>query len=107
MSNWILKAATDYLTSVYEQLYKELLKRDVLHADETMLQVLHKSGKKLQGESYMWLYRTSGDADMPIVLCEHQLGRGAKHPKESLNGSRAISIRMTIPDTIASQNELR
>lgn len=86
MSNWILKAAEDYLTPVYEQLHKELLKRDVLHADETTLQVLHEPGKKPQSDSYMWLYRTGGDTDKPIVLYEYQPGRGAKHPKEFLDG---------------------
>ena len=86
MSNWILKATEDYLTPVYEQLHKELLKRDVLHADETTLQVLHERDKKPQTDSYMWLYRTSGDTDKPIVLYEYQPGRGAKHPKEFLAG---------------------
>ena len=74
MSNWILKATEDYLTPVYEQLHKELLKRDVLHADETTLQVLHEPGKKPQSDSYMWLYRTSRNTDKPIVLYEYQPG---------------------------------
>ena len=86
MSNWILKVTEDYLTPVYKQLHKELLKRDVLHGDETTLQVLHEPGKAPQSESYMWLYRTSGDTDKPIVLYEYQPGRGAKHPKEFLAG---------------------
>ena len=86
MSNWILKATEDYLAPVYEQLHRELLARDVLHADETTLQVLHEPGKKPQSDSYMWLYRTSGDTDKPIVLYEYQPGRGAKHPKEFLAG---------------------
>ena len=86
MSNWILRAAEDYLTPVYEQLHKELLKRDVLHSDDTTLQVLHEPGKKPQSESFMWLYRTSGDTDKPIVLYEYQPGRGAKHPKAFLSG---------------------
>ena len=86
MSNWILKASESYLTPVYEQLHKELLTRDVLHADETTLQVLHEPGKKPQTESYMWLYRTSGDTDKPIVMYEYQPGRGAKHPKAFLTG---------------------
>ena len=86
MSNWILRATEDYLTPVYEQLRKELLKRDVLHADETTLQVLHEPGKKPQSDSYMWLYRTGGDTDKPVVLYEYQPGRGAKHPKEFLAG---------------------
>ena len=86
MANWILRATEDYLTPVYEQLHKDLLKRDVLHADETTLQVLHEPGKKPQTDSYMWLYRTGGDTDKPIVLYEYQPGRGAKHPKEFLSG---------------------
>ena len=86
MSNWILRAAEDYLKPVYEQLHRELLSRDVLHADETTLQVLHEPGKKPQSESYMWLYRTSGDTDEPIVLYEYQPGRGSVHPREFLTG---------------------
>ena len=86
MSNWILRASESYLTPVYEQLHSELLTRDVLHADETTLQVLHEPGKKPQTESYMWLYRTSGDTDKPIVVYEYQPGRGAKHPKAFLTG---------------------
>ena len=86
MSNWILRASEVYLTPVYRRLYQELLKREVLHADETTLQVLHEPGKPPQSKSYMWLYRTSGDTDRAIVLYEYQPGRSAKHPREFLNG---------------------
>ena len=86
MSNWILRATEDYLTPVYQRLHEELLKREVLHADETTLQVLHEPGKEPQTNSYMWLYRTSGDTDRPIVLYEYQPGRGTQHPKEFLAG---------------------
>ena len=86
MSNWILRAAEDYLAPVYEQLHTELLKRDILHADETELQVLHEPGKAPQSKSYMWLYRTSGDTDRPIVMYEYQSSRGSCHPKAFLSG---------------------
>ena len=86
MSNWILRATEDHLTPIYDQLHRELLKREVLHADETTLQVLHEEGKVPQSESFMWLYRTSGDTDRPIVLYEYQPGRGGKHSKEFLAG---------------------
>lgn len=36
-----------------------------------MLQVLKEPGKKPQPNSYMWLYRTSGDTESPIVLYEY------------------------------------
>ena len=86
MSNWILKASQMYLEPVYEEFHRELLKREVLHADETTLQVLHEPGKEPQSKSYMWLYRTSGDTDKPVVMYEYQPGRGAVHPKEFLEG---------------------
>lgn len=86
MSNWVLRASEEYLTPVYERLHKELLTREVLHADETTLQVLHEPGKKPQSESYMWLYRTSGDTQKPIVLYEYCPGRKAAYPKEFLEG---------------------
>ena len=86
MSNWILTATEDYLVPVYQRLHEELLKREVLHADETTLQVLHEPGKAPQSDSFMWLYRTSGDTEKPIVLYEYQPGRGGKHPKEFLTG---------------------
>lgn len=86
MSNWILTASEKLLSPVYECLHRELLSREVLHADETTLQVLHEPGKAPTSESYIWLYRTSGDGKAPIALYEYQPGRGAKHPREFLNG---------------------
>ena len=67
-------------------LHRKLLERQVLHADETTLQVLHEDGKKAQTKSYMWMYRTGGDAEHPIVLYEYQPSRGSGHPKAFLQG---------------------
>ena len=88
MSNWMVWTSDRLLTPVYDQLHKELLTRDVLHTDETTLQVLHEPGKTAQSKSYMWLYRTSGDTDRPIVLYEYQPDRKQEHPKEFLTGFR-------------------
>ena len=46
---------------MYEKLHQQLVKREVLHADETTLQVLHEPGKKAQTKSYMWAYRPGRD----------------------------------------------
>ena len=58
----------------------------VLHGDETTLQVLKESGKTATSKSYMWLYRTSGCAENPIVLYEYQPSRKVAHAEEFLNG---------------------
>ena len=86
MSNWLLRCAEDWLEPVYERMKALLLERKVLHADETTLQVLREPGKTAQSKSYMWLYRTGGDADWPIVLYEYQPSRKAEHPKSFLEG---------------------
>ncbi len=84
MSNWVLKASEQWLTPIYKALHEELLARQVLHADETPLQVLHSPGKAPTSKSYMWLYRTSGDTEKAIVLYEYQPTRAAQHPKSFL-----------------------
>ncbi len=86
MSNWLLRATRDWLKPVYGALRQQLLKRAVLHADESVLQVLHEDGKPAQSQSRMWLYRTGGDADIPIVLFEYQPDRSAKRAKAFLDG---------------------
>jgi len=86
MSNWLIRATEDWLAPIYERLRAELLKQNVLHADETTLQVLKEPGKTAQSKSYMWLYRTSGDAENPIVLYDYKPGRHAKYPEKFLEG---------------------
>ena len=88
MSNWLVWTSDHLLTPVCDQLHKELLKRAVLHADETTLQVLHEPGKTAQSKSYMWLYRTGGDTDRPIVLYEYQPDRKQENPQKFLTGFR-------------------
>ena len=84
MGNWLLRATEDWLAPIYEGLREILCMQKVLHGDETTLQVLREPGKSPQSKSYMWLYRTSGCANNPIVLFEYQPNRRAKHPEEFL-----------------------
>ncbi len=84
MSNWLIRAAEDWLEPIYDMLHEILCNHHVLHADETTLQVLREPGKTAQSKSYMWLYRTSGDTLHPIVLYDYQPDRRSKRPAEFL-----------------------
>jgi len=56
------------------------VKRNVLHDDETTLQVFKEPGRFAETKSYKWLYRTGGDRP-PNVLYDHQNTRvSKKHP---------------------------
>jgi len=78
LSNWML-AGADWLEPVYERMIEHLLQRDILHADETTLQVLHESGRAATTQSYLWLYRTGRDGP-PIICYEYQPTRASAHP---------------------------
>jgi transposase len=86
MANWVIRCAEDYFALLYGRMKTLLLLHDVLHADETVCQVLHEPGKKANTNSYMWLYSTSGCADHPIILYEYQPTRSSTHPKRFLDG---------------------
>jgi len=58
---------------------ENLLKKDILHADETTLQVLREPGKSAESTSYLWLYR-SGRGEDPAVVFDYQRTRGGEHP---------------------------
>ena len=72
MANWCIIATRKYLLPIFGRLHGELLKREVLHADEATCQVLWEEGKDAQSTSYMWIYSTGSDGLPGIVLYEYQ-----------------------------------
>ena len=86
MSNWLLLSTERWLTPIYFALRGRMILCDLLHSDETSLQVLHERGKSAQSKSSMWLYRTSGDAEYAIVLYEYQPGKNGQYPRDFLAG---------------------
>ena len=101
MANWTIKCADDYITPVVDRMKELLLKRDILHADETPVQVLKEPGKKPQTKSYMWLYRTGNDGDVPISCMTTGRQGPAITPKNTSKDSAAIS---TLTDTPVTAN---
>lgn len=84
-ANWMVLAAERWLTPLYNRMHEHLVKREILHADETTFQVLQEPGRSAQQESYLWLYRTGRDGP-PIVLFEYQQTRSGEHPRQFLSG---------------------
>ncbi len=84
LSNWMIRGS-DWLELLYRRLREQLIQRDILHADETTVQVLKEPGRAAESQSYMWLYRT-GREGPAIVLYDYQQSRSGDHPKEFLKG---------------------
>ena len=86
MANWTIRCAEDWLSPVWKEMRKELLQREVLHADETTVQVLKEKGKAPTTKSYMWLYCTGNDGLPPIVLYDYKTSRSGENARAFLDG---------------------
>jgi len=82
MANWIINSMK-YLDPLYQLMKEDLLKTQVLHADETTTQVLNEEGKLATSTSYMFVYR-SNKYEKPIVLYDYRASRSGDGPKEFL-----------------------
>jgi len=85
MANWMIYGANQWLSLLTDRMREHLLRQDILHADETTLQVLREPGRSAETQSYLWLYRT-GRTGPPIVLYEYKPTRGGEHPRNYLAG---------------------
>ena len=100
MANWLVRSTERWLKPIVNELKRRLLLREVLHSDETTLQVLREPNKSPQSKSYLWCYRTSGDAqtttyydklkshdeNIPIVIAEYTPNRKGSNPYDFLAG---------------------
>lgn len=85
LANWMIQGAERWLYPLYDRMHEHLIKQEILHADETNLQVLKEPGRSAESKSYMWLYRT-GREGPPIILYDYQTTRAGKHPENFLSG---------------------
>ena len=74
------------LKLVYEELHRRLIQRQVLHADETTLQVLKLEGRTARSKCYMWLYHISGGREVPHCAVPTQKAENAAAFLEGFSG---------------------
>lgn len=86
MANWIFAVHEKWFSDFFQLLRWELLTNEILHADETTLMVLQEPGWKARQKRYVWVYRTSGDSERPVVLYDYQPTRAGECAGSFLNG---------------------
>ncbi len=85
LANWMLHGSNDWLSIIYNRMHEHLIQENILHADETSVQVLHEEDRKATCKSYMWLFMT-GHTSPKIILYDYQTTRASKHPRGFLKG---------------------
>ena len=81
LANWIIRCSEGYFAPIIEHMHNELIKRDVIHADETPIQILKEKDRSPQSKSYMWVYRTGNDGKASVIIFDY---------KPSRNGDNAV-----------------
>jgi len=86
MGRWVIRSSEDWLARLVEAMRQTLLRQEMIHGDETPVQVLKEAGRSAQSTSYMWVYRSACGSEQPVVLFDYQPGRGHEHPARVLDG---------------------
>ncbi len=86
LSNWIINISGNYIRHIYNRMHELILEKDLLHADETEVEVLKEPGREATTKSYMWVYRTGKYDITPMVLFDYQPGRNGEYAKDFLKG---------------------
>ena len=63
-----------------------LIAGQMIHADETTVQVLHEEGRKPTTTSRMWVYCNGKMNDRSIIIFEYQPARKGEHASNFLKG---------------------
>ena len=91
LANWVIRPAEDWLMSLVSRLQQDLLKQDIIHADETPVQVHKEKGRRNPAKSYMWVFSSSEyEQAHPIRLYEYQPGRSGSYAEAFLKGFNGI-----------------
>lgn len=69
----------DRLTSLHSLLREKLLSQPLIHADETVVQVLKEPGRRPEQQSYLWLFRSGAKAQEQVVVFEYHQTRAGIH----------------------------
>ena len=87
MAQWVGRIGVT-LQPLAERLVELLLKRNVLHADETPVAQLDP-GKGKTHRAYLWAYRSNVlETGPPMVVFDYQTSRAGRHARDFLSGWR-------------------
>ena len=86
LANWVIQASRNWLKPLYQHMKQQLRTEHVIHADETVVQVLKEPGKTATSESRMWIYASGEQSQTPVRIFEYQPDRRGERPKAFLKG---------------------
>ncbi len=84
LANWMIQTG-NLIQPIINLLRDRLLSYDILHMDETTVQVLNEPDKKAKSKSYLWVQR-GGPPNKAVILFDYDAGRSQRVPLRLLEG---------------------
>lgn len=81
LAYWIIRSSRRF-EPVFDYMSEHLHKENIIHSDETELQVLKRNGKHTNSISRMWVYCSGMYSQKPVPLFQYHLTRSAKLVEE-------------------------
>ena len=85
MANWTMRVWELWLSRLQARMKELLLAGDIIHADETEVQVLKEPGREAKCKSRIWLFAAPACA-RPIYVYEYNPARSGKVAEDFLRG---------------------
>lgn len=80
LAGWVVKSWRRWLSLVFSRMKDRAMESDILHIDETRIQVLKEPGRKPSDMSWAWVFCTPASFDVPVCLFKYDPSRGADVP---------------------------
>lgn len=84
LARWVIQGSA-VLQPLVNLMRDQLGAHDVIHCDETVVQVLKEPDKSAQSQSYMWV-QSGGPPDRPVVLFDYAPSRSGRVATRLLEG---------------------
>lgn len=76
MAHWTIRCSDEWLMPVYDRIHQELIQKcEILHMDETRIQVNKENGKKADSDSFMWVLQSGACEDIKATFFHYSRTR--------------------------------
>ena len=86
LANWVIQTEKKWLKPLWNHMKQQIRDESVIHADETVVQVLKEPDKPATSESRMWVYASGEYSQKPVRIFEYQPDRKGDRAKAFLRG---------------------
>jgi len=75
LSHWVIRCCEDWLAPIYDRMHEVLLSCDILHMDETRIQVNKEEGRLPSTQSFMWVIQSGACEELNATFFHYSKNR--------------------------------